>query len=860
MTGTTISHYSVLERFSEDSAGTIFKAKDNRSGQFVSLRILAEGLSQDAEQRKRFREDMQAASALEHTQIIRVLEEGSADGRGFVAMEALEGETLHDLLKRKRLRRHDMLRHAIQVSDGLQAAHAAGLVHGTLQPSSIVLKPSGLLKILDFGLSHLIAAVPQGKPREDTTDAEWERVEYLSPEHISGKPVDARSDIFCFGTLLYHMSTGRRPFRKETLQATMHAILNSEPAPVAKVSNRTPIGVQKVLDRCLDKDPERRYRDISSVRIPLSRLLGDTKTDPRLRAIEEWIERNRAKFLRRIAAGLAMVALAVIGAIWWKQKATEVPREGRSFRQVTKGPGADFEPSIAADGNLIAFASDRSGEGDLDVWIQAGSDDARRLTKGGGDDHEPAISPDGKSVAYRSERNGALYLVPAAGGEPRLLAEGGRRPRYSPDGRWIAYWTGPVGVVPAVDGEFKVFVVAAMGGPPQQIQPELTVAAFPVWSPDGKSLLFLGRQDSRLMPENEEDWWIAPIERGTSIKTGACPSFRRRTITKDSTCPVPADWKQNFVLFSLPSASGGVSLWRVAVDSQTREITAEPGRVSPGDTEDGQPSMAPEGVIAFVRQKLSAEIWGAEIDANEGKLRGEWKQITSGGGMNGFPTLSADGSKLAFQSNRDGHYQPWLLDMKSGKQAPISSSKQDQLHPRISRDGSKVVYAEIRIRRYEHFSRSTDGTATAMLCETCGLDVYDWTKDGLRMLVEATLARPPAVAILDNKTHLKREILSHPAHHVLQARYSPDEQWVTFVVLRKDGHSRIYTAPLHEEALTPESEWVALTSGNNWDTSPHWSPDGRLVYFTSSRDGRRCIWAQRVDAEARPSGESFAVV
>jgi eukaryotic-like serine/threonine-protein kinase len=855
----TLSHYRILAKIGEDATGTLYRAVDAEMNRPVALIVLAPGVTGDLERRRRIERDALASSKLQHPNIARLYGFSHFDGRDFAVMEAPAGESVYDLLDRKRPHRRDLLRFARQISSALSAAHGVGIVHGPLNPGFIFVSLEHQIKFHDFGFGVL-------DPPPESEDARRSfaglSAPYISPEQVEGSSPNVRSDIFSFGVLLYHMTTRRRPFNAPTIAETWKAILEAEPKLISQITSRPPRGMDKLLERCLRKNPQRRFQDINEIEPLLEKMEHGYYQNPKHKVSFFWKNRRRIVLL----AGMASVIVtAVAGTVsWWKNRSVREPIAGTHLRQITRNAGYDTDPVLSQDGSKLAYASDRSGDGNLDIWVQpTDTDEPRRLTSDVADDHQPAFSPNGETIAFRSERDGGgIYVIPTKGGRALLIAKGGRRPRFSPDGRWIAYWFGPPHFGPKPNGTYTMFVIPSSGGAPQRLRANFASCTYPIWTPDSKSLLFIGRPPTSSTDSGATDWWVASLDGEHLYNTGACRLFRHEGILRAAQDAIPGDWKGNNIFFSIPATESS-NIWRASIDPGSRSVSVRPVRVTTGKGIDLQPFASSNGRVVFSKQSYNADIWGIPIAANDGTVIGPSRRWTIDSGADVEPSVPTDGGKLLFQSNRTGHHNLWSLDLRSGKPSPVMTSPQEQLWPLISPDGSKVAFTEMRTGRVEHFYKSISGGSKEVLCEEdCGPMVSGWSPDSRLVLMDSfsrEVRSRLAISLIELPSLRKSRLFEDPRYDLHEARFSPDGRWIVFVARGDDGSSRLYLAPFHRETASPATEWVSLTEGSSWDAAPQWSPDGRLIYFASTRDGYRCIWAQRLNSANQRSGAAFAV-
>jgi serine/threonine protein kinase len=846
--GRRLGHYEIREKLGSGGMGSVYLAFDTRLNRSVALKVLALSPSEGTDGAARLLREAQAASALNHPNIVTVYEVGRESDINFIAMEHIAGKTLARLTGR-RLPPRELLSILIQIADALAAAHAAGIVHRDLKPGNIMVTDRGVVKVLDFGIAKVR---PVGNPERDATETinEIGRIvgtaAYMSPEQAEGKEVDARSDIFSFGCVVYEMITGRKAFEGDTEVGTLAAVVASDPRPAHELAPGLLRPLERILDVCLRKKRADRWQSIEDVKLLLQIVLADLDAAPPPAAP------SRRWPLFAAAAGAA-VLIGASALAWFRPPSAEPPSV---LRRVTNFRGLSAFPALSRDGNLLAFAGDQSEAGNLDIWIQQiGGADPVRLTNDPADDTEPTISPDGARVAFRSERNGGgIYVVPSMGGDATLLVPGGREPRFSPDGHWIAYWAGreSQGLLP---GTSRVFVIESGGGQPRQLGTDLAAALYPAWSPQGDAVLALGRRDAA---DPGADWWTLPLQPGPSLKTGALPALaaQRLAYTAWNTEILPIEWRSSGrVLFASGPGDGG-NLWEVLiaggkVQGHATRVTKGPGRQLQASTTDAGDRQR----MAFSSLEWKPEIWSQPVDADHGVIHGELQRITLDEPLAMASSLSADGRYLAFLRQQFGRTSVRCRDLDTGKEISLVAAAAAFFNPRVSGDGATVAYSD---GDGNLFTVPRSGGTAEKLCAECGTTMGA-SADGKRISYEPTRSENLTWYDVDRKTSVVAA--PHPADGVLTSgKFSPDGKWMAFHMRTRQSSAQIFLARIDGALPVAREHWIPVTDGRNDELEPAWSPNGELLYYLSDRDGFRCIWARRVDrSTGLPAGDAFGV-
>jgi Tol biopolymer transport system component/tRNA A-37 threonylcarbamoyl transferase component Bud32 len=846
MIGQTISHYEILSLLGEGGMGRVYKARDKALNRFVALKVLPPDKVADAERKRRFVQEAQAASALNHPNIVTIYDIGTERGVDFIVMEFIPGKVLSALIPPKGQKLSAALQCAVQVADALAAAHAAGIVHRDLKPGNVMVSEEGRVKVLDFGLAKLAETSVGGADDEtQTLRQETEQgtilgtAAYMSPEQAEGRKVDARSDIFSFGVMLYEMVTGRRPFTGDSKLSLLASILRAEVKAPSAVVDGLPREVERIVLRCLKKDLSRRYQVMADVRVAL-------------REVSEELESGRleapvAALPERRMSNWVWPAVAVLGvgaglASWWARPAA-APVEVWRTRRLTADAALTTTPSISRDGKLVAYASDRAGAGNLDLYVQQASGGRPlRLTEHPNDDYDPSFSPDSAQIAFRSERDGGgIYMIPALGGEARLLAPGGTNPRFSPDGKTVAYQVG------AGLRSSEIFLVPATGGKPTKLETGIAWAGYAIWSPDGANLLFQGSETSRF----GDAWYTVAASGGKASKLRLDPSIVMGGILEGPNRIGANAWLPGGRLI-LSGFNSGLFTANLSLGSGTvgpmRNLTL-------GSGTDAWPSVDATGSrIAFAGRAANRDLWSMAIDGNIGKPLGDLQRMTEGPADSTYPTVSRDGRSLAYTSDRSGNWDVYLRDLESGKERALTSAPEVARRAEISPDGSHIVLSMggavsvIPAR----------GGIPEKLCDGCAATVLGWSPDSRQVIVWE--GKPISLFLL-SMDRKRTPLLSHPKWDLHRGQFSPDGRWIAFNPRKDAINSGLAISPVRNGTAAGESEWVTVTNGENGDEHPMWSPDGNLLYFVTHRAGFNDLWAVRLDANTkRPVGEPFEVL
>lgn len=872
MVGRSVASYEILETLGEGGMGVVYKARDIRLERFVALKFLKpEGIT--AERRNRFLQEAKSISALNHPNIVHVYDIGQWDGADYIAMEYVEGVTLQNLLNTARLPFNQALNFAIQISDAMAAAHEAGIVHRDLKPGNILITGRKRVKVVDFGLAKLVdpdtssaSAETQtalAKPVYTVAGMIVGSLAYMSPEQAEGKPIDARSDIFAFGLVLYEMLAGRPAFAGSKFEV-LSAIVNDEPKQLSDSSPDIVPELDWIVARCLRKDPERRFQRMAEVRAALEDLRAETSSSGNRRALSSSqiaappspppAAPKLASIHRRwLIWGNIFALLCVAAAVFWlARRSKNDERELPELVRLTTENGLNIDPAISPDGKFLAYASDRAGKGDLDIWVrQIGGSDAVQLTRDPADDDEPAFSPDGTQIAFHSNRDGGgLYIVPTLGGAERKIADGGRNPRFSPDGQQIAYWIGPKVPYPLRSARPQMYLVDLATSATRRLRPDFVASLDPIWSPDGRHILFHGLQ--KIDPSDRtDDWWITPLDDGVAKPFGH--------LMADSDAPRLWAWHDN-TIYLIDDSETPEQVSRIEVDPKSLQPVGTPKRMTTSTTLEDSPSISHEGRLVFTSLIENTNLYALPFQSRTGQSVGDPIRLTRHEGQDVAGSLSADGSRLVFTSLRTGNEEVWTRNMNTEQERQLTyGGTRPRIDPKISPNGELVAWRETYVERPRVIITPFAGGSSHETCADCAAPEI-WTADS-RFLLYRTGQQPHAgIGIFNLANGEHSSYLSDPNAAFLANSITSDGKWLLFTSFRGEHDYSIYAAPFSVTHPPRRDSWIELLRSPDADPNPVWSSDGDLLVFSSSRDGFNCIWGLRVDKRTKqPKGGVFAI-
>ena len=823
--GTKLRSYEIVEPLGAGGMGEVYKARDTRLDRTVAIKILSAHLSEKPEARERFDREARAISSLSHPNICHLYDVGEQDGTRFLVMEYLDGETLAERLRKGPLPLEQLFKVAIGICEGLETAHRSGVVHRDLKPSNIMLSKAGA-KLMDFGLAKPTAAAVGASSSSHslaTVSAQPLTAEgiiigtyqYMSPEQVEGREVDARSDIFALGSVLYEMATGKRVFEGKTTASTIANILAAEPKPVSAVQPASPPALEHLIKACLAKDPDERLQTAHDVKLQLKWIIegGSDAGIPKPVAAR----RRRHESVAWSAAAILLLIAAVASFFWWHYASTPqpvwksqlLPPADQAFDVPGLGGG---HMAVSPDGRKIAFiASSSKGQ---QLWVQSLDQVSAQPLAGTEDGFYPFWSPDSRSIGFFVA--GKMKKIAAAGGPVEIIcdASSGRGGSWNSEGM----------IVFAPSPNSTLYVVSSAGGTPRsvtQLDSNRAEAShrWPFFLPDGRHFLFTARSFTTS---------------NAAIFTGSLDSAERKPIldVNSNAIYVPA----GYIVFVRDR-----SLMAQRFNTKRLEPEGDPVPLAEKvayelNFSKADFSLSANGILAYKQGGGgSADSQLAWYDRNGKKL----SDITTTGSAD-FPSLSPDAKVLAFGSFDQNGWTIWLQDLTRSVRTRFSFSP-GSLGSVWSPDGKQIAFAVSSGATSQLFIKPADGSRPEQPLATQGVSTsfvrvpLAWSPDGRYLLYREGKTGLPEVWALPMTAEPKPfPVAQVPAYHLLWADFSPDGKWLTYQS-DESGRSQVYAVPFPG----PGSRWQVSSDGG---VQPLWR--GKDIFFWNAGQ----LWAAEVHA------------
>ncbi|HEX3822099.1 MAG TPA: protein kinase [Candidatus Sulfotelmatobacter sp.] len=834
MIGKSLRSYRIESKVGAGGMGVVYKAVDTRLGRTVAIKVLSSGVL-NADRERRFAQEAKAASSLNHPNIVTIydIDTQEVDGKPvqYIAMEFVAGETFDHLIGRKGLRIRDVLKYAIQISDALAAAHAAGIVHRDLKPSNVIVTPQGLVKILDFGLAKLsesghadaYAETMHGEGSPLTEEGTiLGTVAYMSPEQADGKNVDSRSDVFSFGSVLYEMATGQRAFAGGSKLSSLSAVMYKDPQPASQTVAEVPPELDRIIARCLKKDPARRWQTMADVRVALEDLQDEMESSNFAVAAAP-VHVAHGKSQTKVWAGLGVLTGVLLGlalAATYVQKYIK-PSEPPSFQRLTFRRG-DVTSAKFAPGDNVVYSAEWDGAPSTLFAAQPGIRESRPLSLPAA--RVLAISPKGEmAILLGGEDTGTLARVAFGGGSPREVLENVSGADWGPDGDSLA-------VVRAVGGKFRLeYPIGTVLYENEKRPPQMPRVSF-----DGKLVAFfdfdmevgdyalciVGPNHPRQVlsrgwrtlgalnwsPDNREIWFSGGQPGGDPALYAVTLSGQQRLVTQTGGIIVMQDVaRDGRVLLSTVNSRLGISflpptgaprdlawldaslMYDMSNDAQSLvfvELSNGQGRNSAIYLRktDGSPAIQ----LGYGnRPSLSPDgKWVACIhhDADKSSLM----LLPTGPGESQFPKIDgmhfdgvewfADSKHILFTGNETGHStRTWMYDLEASKATPLTP--EGTRGTRVSPEGKYFVTVDPHKLLLTPLSGGASETISDL---QPGESVVRWSGDGRYLFLQK---RDPASIQVS-----RLEVASHHRESWLTVKVpEPGAQFLGPLALSADG-------------------------------------------------------------------------
>jgi len=793
--GQILGSYEITALLGKGGMGEVYRARDSKLKRDVAVKILPDEFSRDPERVSRFQREAEALAAISHSNIGAIYDLQQVDNTRFLILELVEGDTLQEKLKRGPIPADEALTIAKQIAEALEAAHERGVVHRDLKPANIKLTPDGRVKVLDFGLAKAFPEPPQTALSNSPTlmsaslpGAILGTAAYMSPEQVKGQQVDRRTDIFAFGCVLYEMLTARQAFEGDEVTEILSAVLKSEP-DWSRLPARIPYAVRKLLRLCLQKDLKKRRSDATDVRIDIEEALQEPFPGPSPET--QTTRGSRLMWASLVIAVATILGLAVPVVRHWR----ETPSEAYEMRlQITTPPTSDgLGFALSPNGQALVFVA--SGDGAPRLWLRTLDAVTPQPLAGTETAEYPFWSHDSRSIGFFA--NGRLKRVDISGGASQTLAAApsGMGGTWNREG--IILYT-PVGV----GGIFRTTGSGEEGSQVTQLAPGQTAHRFPRFLPDGRHFLFFV-----LGTAEQQGIYLASLDAGTP----------KRLVANDTTGAWAPPDRLLFV------RQGTLVSQRVDVDKGV--LVGDAINLSSPvlfDSFGGAGfSVSTAGIVAY-RSSESERCQLAWFDRS-GKSLGSLGPADDSNLM--FPELSRDDRKVVFGRTQDGNLDIWLTDIVTNASTRFTLGGSTNNLPLFSPDGTRIVFQSNRNGPFDLYWKPSNGGNEEVLLKSADTKgAFSWSPGGRYLLYRDVDPKTGNdLWILPMSGDRKPAPFVNTRYDETLGQFSPDGRWIAYQT-NETGRLQVFVQPFPATG----AKWPISVNGG---AQPRWGPDGKELFF-----------------------------
>ncbi|HJU43970.1 MAG TPA: protein kinase [Vicinamibacterales bacterium] len=808
--GDRLGGFEIIGVVGAGGMGVVYRARDLKLRREVALKVLPSEFAADEVRLQRFQREAQAVAALNHPNVVTIYSVEESNRLHFLVMELVEGTPLANLIPPGGLPLGRVLQYALPITDAIVAAHQQAIVHRDLKPANVMVRDDGRVKVLDFGLAKLAPAM--ARHADGTTElltADHHVVGttgYMSPEQAEGRIVDARSDIFSLGVMLYEMAAGARPFKGDSSLAILSSILKDDPQPLTTLKRDLPPDFDRVVRRCLAKDPARRYQTALDVRNELDDLQRQTGARSTVAAAP----RITGTAALSIAAAVVL-AIAVAAWRFGDRDPDPVPAPA-SFRQLTSQPGAEIFGRLSPDGQWVVYTGEGQGHRDIYLHRIGGQTPINLTADSAADEEQPAFSPDGERIVFWSSRDGGgLFVMGRTGEAVRRITREGFNPDWSPDGTQVVFTSARTEFRPQnAEQRGALKVVAVDGGEPRQIYES---GMMPRWSPSGARLAFATRRSTA-------------AEGSSNIVTMPAQGGDIEAVTHDEHLNWNPVWSPDGThLFFVSNRGGSPNIWRVEIDERSGRVRGEPRAVTTPASIVGHLSISADGRrLSYSAVTETQNIEKVRFDPIKGEIVGEPQSVTTGSRFWANPDPSPDGTQVVVYSQIAPEGDLYISRTDgSGALRQLTDGPATDRVPRWSPDGQWIATFSDRSKRLQVWMIRADGSDLRQVT-TEPSSIVAWSPDGRRMAVARQAAAGTVILNPhDDPEGASKITLPTPKQLPFLANsWSPDgKQLAGQTNFNTPGILMYSIAEQRVERLADFGEW------------PVWLPDSRRLLFVS---------------------------